>query len=107
MLLPDDKCISQSEIESFKAHQQLKPMNIPKSRECHDNPAIIAAVLAMKRLPMFLLLLVVTAAAGAQRKSFTVVEASIADMQKALREKRVTSRELVQQYLTRIALYNP
>lgn len=63
----------------------------------------------MKRLFIFLLLFVVTASAGvqAQRKSFTVVEASIADMQKALREKRVTSRGLVQQYLTRIALYNP
>jgi amidase len=36
---------------------------------------------------------------------FTVVEASIADMQKALAEKRVTSHELVQQYLTRIATY--
>jgi amidase len=48
-----------------------------------------------------------TLCASAQRKPFTVVEASIAEMQKALREKRVTSRELVQQYLTRIALYNP
>src|SRR5438093_5563183 len=28
-------------------------------------------------------------------------------MQRAMREKRVSSRELVQQYLTRIALYNP
>src|SRR2546426_7732974 len=39
------------------------------------------------------------------QRTFTVVEAGIADMQKAMREKRVTSRELVQQYLTRIALY--
>ena len=41
----------------------------------------------------------------AQRKPFTVVEATIPEMQKAMREKRVTSREIVQQYLTRIALY--
>src|SRR6266446_9667987 len=53
-----------------------------------------------------LLLVTGTTAGRAERKPFTVVEASIADMQKAMREKRVTSRELVQQYLTRIALYD-
>lgn len=37
--------------------------------------------------------------------SFSVVEASIADMRTALQEKRTTSREIVIQYLTRIALY--
>jgi amidase len=37
--------------------------------------------------------------------SFTVVEATIADMRKALDEKRVTSKEIVQQYLVRIATY--
>jgi amidase len=36
---------------------------------------------------------------------FDVVEASIADMQRAMQEGRTTSREIVQQYLTRIALY--
>jgi amidase len=36
---------------------------------------------------------------------FTVVEASIDDMRKALEQRRITSREIVQQYLTRIALY--
>ncbi len=36
---------------------------------------------------------------------FPVVEASIADMQAALRDGRVTSRELVSQYLARIATY--
>ncbi|HEX6099984.1 MAG TPA: amidase family protein [Thermoanaerobaculia bacterium] len=43
--------------------------------------------------------------AFAQQKPFSVVEATIPDMQKALREKRVTSRELVLQYLVRIATY--
>jgi amidase len=38
-------------------------------------------------------------------EGFTVVEASIAEMQQAMAEGRVTSRELVQQSLTRIALY--
>jgi amidase len=36
---------------------------------------------------------------------FSVVEASVADMRKALDEGRVTSRELVTQYLIRIATY--
>lgn len=39
------------------------------------------------------------------QRPFSVVEATIPEMQKAMDEKRVTSRELVSQYLTRIALY--
>src|SRR6476661_1323399 len=38
-------------------------------------------------------------------RPFTVVEASIGDMRQALEQKRTTSHEIVQQYLTRIALY--
>ncbi|MFM8532744.1 MAG: amidase family protein [Acidimicrobiia bacterium] len=41
-----------------------------------------------------------------QAAPFTVVEASIPDMQKAMQEGRVTSRQIVEQYLVRIALYN-
>jgi amidase len=52
-----------------------------------------------------LLLLLLTLPALAQRRPFTVVEATIPEMQAALREKRVTSRELVTQYLVRIATY--
>ena len=44
--------------------------------------------------------------AGASR-AFSIVEASIPDMQRAMREGRVTSRELVAQSLQRIAIYNP
>jgi amidase len=40
-----------------------------------------------------------------QRPPFSVVEATIPELQAALRERRVTSRELVLQYLVRIALY--
>src|SRR6516225_6916966 len=36
---------------------------------------------------------------------FDVREAAIADMQKAMADKRVSSREIVTQYLTRIAMY--
>jgi len=42
---------------------------------------------------------------AAPAKSFSVVEASIGEMQRALAEKRVTSRELVLQSLVRIATY--
>ena len=38
-------------------------------------------------------------------KPFSVVEASIDDLRKALEQRRTTSREIVQQYLMRIALY--
>ena len=39
-------------------------------------------------------------------KPFSVVEATIPDMQKAMQEGRTSSRHLVEQYLQRIALYN-
>jgi amidase len=46
---------------------------------------------------------------GAENKTaapaFNVVEATIPDMQKAMAEKRLTSRELVTLYLVRIAMY--
>ena len=41
----------------------------------------------------------------ARQSSFSVVEATIADMQAAMREGRITSRGIVQQYLDRIAKY--
>ena len=52
----------------------------------------------------FMLLLAVSAAAA--QGQFNVVEAGIAEMQSAMASGRVTSRELVQQYLTRIATYD-
>jgi amidase len=45
------------------------------------------------------------AAPAATAKPFSVVEATIPDMRKAMEEGRVTSRQLVEQYLQRIALY--
>ncbi len=57
----------------------------------------------MNRLLVVLLLVPLSTAA---RSQFNVVEASIPDMQEAMASGRVTSRELVQQYLTRIALYD-
>src|SRR5437016_6939662 len=65
-----------------------------------DNPRNMRKVLTI------LSLVAAAAVAAAERKPFTVAEASIPEMQKAMREQRVTSRELVQQYLTRIAMYD-
>src|SRR5579864_833801 len=53
----------------------------------------------------FLLLLCAPAVLPAAKHSFTVVEATIPEMRAALEHGRVTSRELVTQYLIRIALY--
>src|SRR6478672_1572974 len=39
------------------------------------------------------------------RKAFTVVETTIPEMRTALEQGRTTSRQIVQQYLTRIATY--
>jgi len=47
-----------------------------------------------------------TARGGARPAPFTVVEASITDLQTALAARRVTSRQLVEQYLVRIATYD-
>ncbi|HVT40430.1 MAG TPA: amidase family protein [Gemmatimonadaceae bacterium] len=61
------------------------------------------------KLPHAALLLLTASSLSAQAptapRPFTVVEAGIAEMRDALRQKRVTSRELVLQYLSRIALY--
>jgi amidase len=57
----------------------------------------------MKRLLIVLLLAPLSTAAPGE---FNVVESSIADMQQAMASGGVTSRELVQQYLKRIALYD-
>jgi amidase len=59
----------------------------------------------MKRAAAILLFATAAFAAAPPKKPFNVVEASIPEMQAALREGRVTSHELVQQYLTRIATY--
>src|SRR6266446_2236190 len=54
----------------------------------------------------FLVVLLLVPLSAAARGEFNVVEASISDMQQAMASGRVTSRELVREYLTRIALYD-
>ncbi len=60
-------------------------------------------------LPVTAALLAVVNTMDAQRRPtpppFSVVEASISDLRTALEQKRVTSREIVLQYLVRIATY--
>jgi amidase len=55
----------------------------------------------MKAIPLIFLAGVLYA-----QKPFTVVETTISDMRAAMEQKRVTSRELVNQYLIRIAIYD-
>src|SRR3954463_14106814 len=61
----------------------------------------------MKSAVTFALLFLALTASAATKPApkFNVVEASISDMQAALKDGRVTSHELVQQYLIRIATY--
>ena len=46
-----------------------------------------------------------TTTSTAPRKAFSVVEATIPEMRAAMEQGRVTARELVRQYLVRIATY--
>jgi amidase len=57
----------------------------------------------MKKLVV--VFIVLELALGAQMREFSVVEATIADMQTAMQQRRITSRGIVQQYLDRIAKY--
>jgi amidase len=56
-------------------------------------------------IPSLLVILVLGAWSDSPPPKLTVVEASIADLRTALEQGRTTSHEIVQQYLTRIALY--
>ena len=55
--------------------------------------------------PVLAVAVLMAAPLPAQTKPFSVVETSITDMRTALQQKRTTSREIVTQYLNRIAMY--
>src|SRR6266516_1286703 len=59
----------------------------------------------MKQIAIVLLSLFALAAKKPDARPFSVVEATIPEMQAALRDGRVTSHDLVQQSLIRIATY--
>lgn len=58
-----------------------------------------------KTLALIFVLAAFPLTAATKQTPFSVVEASIPEMQAAMKSHRVTSHDLVQQYLTRIALY--
>jgi amidase len=60
----------------------------------------------MGRLAVVLFWLLLAPLTAAAQSQFSVVEAGIADMQRAMADGRVTAHQLVQQYLTRIATYD-
>src|SRR5262245_44738315 len=60
----------------------------------------------MRRCPVVLFVLLLGTPMAMAQNQFNVLEAGIAEMQDAMASGRVTSRELVQQYLTRIATYD-
>jgi amidase len=84
--------------------------------DCRKRPQRRSIIPRMRRFVIATALLLATATFGVRaqtkktvpatpRKPFTVVETTIADMRTAMEQGRVTSRQLVQQYLIRIATY--
>ncbi len=90
-----------------------EPRNQNLSTYAPVNPRTHIMFGVMTRVPVVglaLVLLVLIAhaqspARGTLSARFTVVEASIADMRAAMEQRKTTSKEIVQQYLTRLALY--
>ena len=69
-------------------------------------PRLSASLVALMVLLFLAVVSAQTPANQGKKRGFSVVEASIADMQAAMRTGRVTSRELVRQYLARIGTYD-
>src|SRR4029450_2372134 len=67
-----------------------------RARPCVFLPVLLVLCCACSRPP---------AAPAASSQPINVVEASIADLRKAMEQGRATSHDIVRQYLTRIALY--
>ena len=69
-----------------------------------SSAALMTSLAAQTKKPAAAAVAPKTTAPGASR-GFTVVEATIPEMQAALKSGRVTSREIVRQYLERIGMY--
>src|SRR5262249_24813322 len=86
-----------------------RPAAVPRPCSRRRRPARTESTMTRSGLAATLLIhaLATTGCAGAfgGGKPFTVVETGIPDLQKALADGRITSRQLVVEYLTRIALY--
>src|SRR5438876_524861 len=68
-------------------------------------PTNLNRMRVMKRIMTLALLFLATSVAAKDSKPFSVVEATIPEMQAAMKAGRITSRDIVLQYLTRIAMY--
>src|SRR5690348_16627621 len=97
---------------STTSGQQTTPRYLTaRSAQSHSSTTANSSMRAFRFVAVVALAAAGSAPAHAQARRgavapFSVVEASIDDMRKALEQKRTTSREIVQQYLTRIALYD-
>src|SRR4030095_16751533 len=83
---------------------------IARSAEVRSSTTTNSSMRAFRLIAALFVAAAVSAPGHAQARRgvqapFTVVETSIDDMRKALEQKRTTSHEIVQQYLTRIAKY--
>jgi amidase len=75
-------------------------------RQCWQQSLNSQADEAMKTgVLLFSLIAAASLTLGAKKEKFSVVETGIPELQAAMKRGRLTSRELVVQYLTRIALY--
>jgi amidase len=83
----------------------MKQYDQRRTRGTRGRSGFLALLLSAVSASSALIVVGARARAFQPAARFTVVEATIADMQKAMADKRVTSREIVTQYLTRIATY--
>ena len=109
-ILGDDGCAAgdldwrSKGVSHCAAEQTNREMIIRSVHVACYNPSDMKHSLAV----LFTLANLAVPAAHGQKRSkttFNVVEATIPQMQVALKKKKVTSRELVQQYLIRIGTY--
>src|SRR4029077_18126273 len=85
---------------SLRSHKVVGFLSISrKGRLAMMTPSLVFSTLAL------LLTAQGRPPASPARQPFNVVESTIREMQSAMEQGRVTSREIVQQYLTRIATY--
>ena len=91
----------------FRVDRSPRIVDRPTSIPVKQIRFVVACVVAVSSVVAPHRLVAQTRAASPRTGAFTVVEASIDDMRKALEQKRTTSHEIVQQYLVRIATYDP
>ena len=89
----------------FRGHGSEDQTVKRKSEKRRRNSVTDAARTVCVTAGLFSLFVLRFSSTSAQPASFSVVEATIADMQTAMAQRRITSRGIVRQYLDRIARY--